>query len=150
MKLPLKIFIFFIFLVIGIFLVQNLVNLTKIGQPSVIIEESQEVQPEIVVSLGLDFGEGNIKKFENIEFEKEKTVFDLLKKVTQENDLEFSYKEYSDLGVFVESIDNVTNDIKTNKWWQYWVNGEYAQVGASLYKLKDGDIIEWKYVKAQF
>jgi len=146
MKTPLKIFIFFISLIIGIFLVQNLDNLTKIGQPQVKVGES----PEIIVNLRLDFGNGNIKNYDNIKLREEKTTFDLLKRVTQENNLEFSFKEYPDLGVFIESIDNVANDAKINKWWQYWVNEEYAKVGASNYYLKNGDLVEWKYVEAQF
>ena len=150
MRTSIKIFILFIFLAIGWFLIQNSVNLPKIGQPSVIIEEKQEIQPEIVVSLRLDLGERNIKTFNNIQLGEEKTVFALLKKVTQENNLELSFKEYPDLGVFIESIDKMTNDPKNNKWWQYWVNGEYGQVGASLYKLKNGDIVEWKYIGSQF
>jgi len=150
MRTSFKIFILFIFLAIGWFLIQNSVNLPKIGQPSVIIEEKQEIQPEIVVSLRLDLGERNIKTFNNIQLGEEKTVFALLKKVTQENNLELSFKEYPDLGVFIESIDKMTNDPKNNKWWQYWVNGEYGQVGTSLYKLKNGDIVEWKYIGSQF
>ena len=81
--------------------------------------------------------------------EEGKTVFDLLKKVTQENNLEFSFKEYPDLEVFIESIDKVANDPKNNKWWQYWVNGEYGQVGASNFILKDGDFVKWKYGEGQ-
>jgi hypothetical protein len=148
MRTSIKIFIFFVFLAVGIFLIQNLVNLQKIGQPSVIIEEKQEIQPEIVVSLRLEFGNGNIRTFNDIKLEKGKTVFDLLKKVTQENNMELSFKEYPDLGVFIESIDKVTNDPKNNKWWQYWVNGEYGQAGASNFILKDGDLVKWKYVES--
>jgi len=150
MRPSFKIFIFFIFLVIGTLLIKSLVTLPKIAPPPVKIEEGQEIQKEIIVNLQFDFGEGNIKKFENIKLREGKTVFDLLKKVTQENNLEFSFKEYPDLGVFIESIDNVRNDSKTNKWWQYWVNGEYDQVGASNFILKDGDLVKWKYVEGQF
>ncbi len=153
MKTSLKIFVLSIVLVGGIFLIQNLANLQKIGQPPIEDdsrnEESQKVQVGITVNLKFDFGNGNIKAFDNIKLEEGKTVFDLLKKVTQENNLEFSFKEYPGLGVFVESIDGISNDAKINKWWQYWVNGEYAQAGASIYKFKNSDLIEWKYVKNQ-
>jgi hypothetical protein len=150
MRTSFKIFILFIFLAIGIFLIQSLVTLPKIAPPPVKIEEGQEIQKEMIVNLKFDFGEGNIKKFENIKLGEEKTVFDLLKKVTQENNLEFSFKEYPDLGVFIESIGNIRNDSERNLWWQYWVNGECAQAGASLYKLKNGDVVEWKYIEPQF
>ncbi len=149
MKTSFKIFVLSIVLVGGIFLIQNLANLQKIGQSSIEDKESQKVQVGITVNLELDFGNGNIKAFDDIKLEEGKTVFDLLKKVTQENNLEFSFKEYPGLGVFVESIDGISNDAKINKWWQYWVNGEYAQAGASIYKFKNSDLIEWKYVKNQ-
>jgi hypothetical protein len=148
MRTSFKIFILFIFLAMGIFLIQNLVNLQKIGQPPIKIEESQKVQLGIVVNLRLEFGNGNIRTFNDIKLEKGKTVFDLLKKATQENNMELSFKEYPDLGVFIESIDKVTNDPKNNKWWQYWVNGEYGQAGASNFILKDGDLVKWKYVES--
>lgn len=150
MKTSFKILILFIVLAIGFFLVQNLIDLSKIGQPQIKLKEGPEVQLEISVSLRLDFGNGNIKIYDNIKLGEEKTVFDLLKKVTEENNSEFSFKEYPDIGVFIESIDNVGKESETNKWWQYWVNNEYAQVEAGSFLLKDGDTVEWKYVESQF
>ena len=151
MKTILKIFILFVLLSIGIFLVQNIINFSKIGQSPVDkTGEGQESNQEIFVSLGLDFGRGNIKTFNDIELKEEKTVFDLLKKVTGENNLEFSFKEYPGSGVFIESIGRTANDAKNNKWWQYWVNGEYAKMGASDFQLENGDFIEWKYIEGQF
>jgi len=143
MKKIFKILILIAVLIIGFFLVQCSL---KIAIPQL----KTKVEKEITVSLLLNFGDENIKTFENVKLKEGKTIFDLLKKVTQENNMEFSYKEYPDLGVFIESIDNISNDAKTNKWWQYWVNGQYSQVGASNYKLKNGDIIEWKHIEAQF
>ena len=109
-----------------------------------------EVGQEIEVSLLLDLGEGNIKNFKDIRLSEGKTVFDLLKKVTEENNLGLSFKEYPDLGVFIESIDNIGSDPKSNKWWQYWVNNEYAQLEAGSFFLEDGDTVEWKYIESQF
>lgn len=105
---------------------------------------------EITVNLRIDFDNGEIKSYDNIKIERDKTVFDLLKGVAEENNLEFSFREYQDLGALVESIDNVKNDFNNNKWWQFWVNGEYATIGASSFQLKEGDLVEWKFVKGQF
>ncbi len=142
MKILPKILTFIIVLAIGFFLGQYFAKV--IYQPEI------EVEEEIEVSLLLDFSEGNVKNLDNVRLIEEKTAFDLLKKATEENNLELSFKESPGLGVFVESIDNVANDFENNKWWQYWVNGEYAQVGASNFILKDGDLVEWKYVEGQF
>ena len=139
-----------LFLVTDFFGVRDLGNLPKIDQSQfATIGEEQGIQPEIKVSFGIDFGEGNVKNFSDIQLKENETVFDLLKKLNEEGKLEFSFKDYPGAGVFIESIDGVSNDPKTNLWWQYLVNGQYAQVGASNYQLKDGDSIEWKYVESQ-
>jgi hypothetical protein len=137
-------------LTIGFLGFRNLINPPGNRQQSLLGKVSQEIEPAIRVSLTLDFGEGNVKTFENIKLKETTTVFDLLEQVTKEKNLEFSYKNYLDLGVFIESIDNVKNDSKTNKWWQYWVNGELAQVGADNYQLKNRDTVEWKYAEVKF
>ncbi len=148
MKFSVKIFLFFAFLTIGGFLVWNFASLPKIGQPSVRLEQGPEIQKETIVSLSFDFGNGNIKTFNTLKLKEEKTVFELLKKVAKENNLELSFKEYSGLGVFIESIDVIRNSQEL--FWQFWVNSQYARVGASQYLLKNGDSVEWKYVKSQF
>lgn len=102
-------------------------------------------------SLMFDFGNEQLQTFNNTEIESGDTVFDLLKKTTEQNNLEFSYKDYGgEMGIFVESINSIKNSISDNRFWQYWVNNVYAQVGAGSYELKDGDVIEWKYIKGQF
>jgi len=149
MKTILKISILVVILAAAIFLEHNLVNLSKTANyPAT--DGFQEANQEIKVALKVDFGDGNINNYDGIKLGEEKTVFDLLKKVTGENNLELSFKEYPGSGVFIESIDRAANDAKNNKWWQYWVNGEYAKIGASDFQLKNGDFIEWKYIEGQF
>ena len=144
MKISLKILIsIIVVLIAGFFLSQYLI---EIKTPP----REVEIEKKIETSLLLNFGKENIKNFENVKLKEGKTVFDLLKKVTEENNLEFSYKEYPDLGVFIESIDNFKNDPEKNLWWQYWVNGEFGKVGVSNYQLKNGDLVEWKYIESQF
>ena len=127
----------------GQYLLKILPNIEKDGG-------LQETEKEIKVSLLLDFGGENTKNFEDIRLTEGKTIFDLLKKVTEENNLEFTFKQYSGVGVFIESIDNFANNPENDKWWQYWVNDEYAQVAADKLFLKNGDIIKWKHVEGQF
>lgn len=104
----------------------------------------------IKVSLMFDFGNGEIRTFNNFVVPKNATVFELLKLVTTQNNLQFTYKDYGDMGALIESINNVANNAKTNNFWHFWVNNVYSDVGASLYLLKNGDIVEWKYVPNQF
>lgn len=142
MKDSLKTIIFVAVLVGAVFLQHSLVAKNP--------PATDGANQEITVALKIDFGDGNINSYNGIKLEQERTVFNLLKKVARENSMEFSYKEYPDLGALVESINNVKNDFGNNKWWQYWVNGEYALVGASSYQLKNNDSVEWKYVEGQF
>ena len=46
------------------------------------------------------------------------------------------------LGEFVTSIEGIGP--ASDEFWGFFVNGETANVGASTYITKDGDIIEWK------
>lgn len=100
------------------------------------------------VSLMLDFGDGNIQSFKDIAWQKNQNLFDLLKQVTAQNSIELSYKDYGgDLGVFIESIGGVKNN--NDSWWQYWVNNQYAEKGASSYLVQPADVIVFKFVKGQ-
>ncbi|MGF3554980.1 MAG: DUF6580 family putative transport protein [Thermoplasmatota archaeon] len=46
--------------------------------------------------------------------------------------------------LFVEAINDIENG-KDGKYWQYYVNGEFANVGCSRYYLKDNDVVEWRF-----
>jgi len=111
---------------------------------------NQEISSQIQSSLMIDFGDGKVKTFSNVILADGTTAFDFLKKVTTENNLKLDYKDYgAEMGVFVESIDGIGNDLGSDKFWQYWINNQYSEIGASSYKLKAGDSVEWKYIKGQ-
>ena len=112
---------------------------------------NREPAAEIQARLTIAAGDSEPLIFDNITLANKATAFDLLKKVTEENNIELGYKDYGgELGVLVESIDGVKNDTGANTYWQYWVNGEFAQVGASSYVLADGDKVEWRYATSEF
>ena len=115
-------------------------------------EQGNEQTEELIsVSLMIDYGNGEVKTFSNVEMESEATVFKLLEKVTRENNIKLGHKDYgNELGVLIESLGEAVNNSQTGHYWQYWVNNSYAQVVASNYQLKKGDIVEWKYIKGQF
>ena len=100
------------------------------------------------VSVMFDYGNGKINVYTgNIEKENE-TLFELTKDIAEKNKLALEYKEFSGLGVLIEKIGTEKNGTD-KKYWQYWANNEYAKVGADMYKVKSGDIIEWKFVNQQ-
>lgn len=45
---------------------------------------------------------------------------------------------------FIESINYVSNG-EGNRYWQYYVNGEFADVGCNNYFLSDNDVVEWRF-----
>ena len=78
------------------------------------------------------------------------TVLGVLKALNVEDSrLELATKEYSGLGVLVQSLAGKTNG-EGEEYWQYKVNGVMPQVGADKLTLKDGDSVEWFFAKSEF
>ena len=92
------------------------------------------------ISLSFDFGGGAEKISQSIDFKKGENLLDAMIQIN----LKIETKTYAGLGSIIESI----NDFKSGtdgKYWQYWVNGKYSQVGASAYKIQPGDVVEWRF-----
>jgi hypothetical protein len=75
------------------------------------------------------------------------TVFNILDRAVRHNRIHmeciYSY-QYS--SVYVQGINQLYEfSCGPLSGWMYNVNGTYPQYGCSAYKLKDGDIIQWKY-----
>ena len=77
------------------------------------------------------------------------SVYDLMSLLKAENKIDFSGKNYSGLGFFVEEINGVKNN-PAGENWLYYVNGQPAPVGVSNYRIKNNDEIEWKYEEKSF
>lgn len=75
------------------------------------------------------------------------TVFELMKKINEENKnlFDFKYTENPTLGVFINEINGRAGG--SLGYWIYYVNGIEASVGISNYKVNNGDQISWKYEK---
>ncbi len=53
----------------------------------------------------------------------------------------------SGFGTYVSAIGGLAEDPSKGAWgWKYSVNGVDGQMSSGLYKLNDGDVIEWRYV----
>jgi hypothetical protein len=68
--------------------------------------------------------------------EEGKTAFDILDSLCTVETIS------SDFGEFVTGIDGISSD-ETN-YWAFYVNNDYATVGASSYETKEGDVIKWQ------
>lgn len=103
------------------------------------------------VSIMLDYGDGSLNVYNAEKLPDNSSVFDLLKEFSNSKNIDLDYEDYGgEMGVFIKSINGVSNNMETGKFWQYWVNNEYAKVGPGLYLLKSGDVVEWKFIKGQF
>jgi len=148
-KTSLKVIIPIIFLVIGIFLGQDLANISKYVNNNA--DKPVTTDQQMQVYLMIDYGDDSIAVYNREAISNNQTVFDLLEQVTTKNGLEFQYSdEYKDLGILVESINGVKNSTATNRYWHYWVNNRFAQVAVDKYQLEEGDIVLLKYIKSQY
>ncbi|MFA6355025.1 MAG: DUF4430 domain-containing protein [Candidatus Paceibacterota bacterium] len=85
------------------------------------------------------------KKYEG-EFKDGITVFEVMRKIKEENkDFDFKYGEFTGLGIFINEINGLKGG--SEGYWIYYLNDKEANVGVSNYKIKEGDIISWKYEK---
>ena len=97
--------------------------------------------------LIIDYGD-NSDSYENVPFDASETLFSATLKLANERGIEFDYEDYGDMGMLVVNIGGKSGG-DGNAYWQYWVNGEYAQVGASAYEIQDGDRIKWMFTDAR-
>ncbi len=98
------------------------------------------VSPAEKFTLIIDFGNSAEKISQSLNFQKGENLLDAM----IQTNLKIETKTYVGLGSIIESI----NDFKSGtngKYWQYWVNGKYSQVGASAYQIQPGDVIEWRF-----
>ena len=68
----------------------------------------------------------------------------LLTEVSKEQSFALKTKEYQGMGTLVEKIGEFENGTD-GKYWHYYVNNLLAPVGADAYKVKEGDVIEWRF-----
>lgn len=101
--------------------------------------DKQEKFKEVVPSNGI------VLPPTKIEFKDGETVFDALKQVTRENNIQMQY-EGSKGNPYIKGINNLYEfDGGPISGWMYCVNKLYANYGSNETKLKNGDVIEWNY-----
>ena len=73
------------------------------------------------------------------------SVFDVLKRVTAENDISLSYRT-TGYGIYVDGINGLYEfDRGPESGWMYRVNGVFPSHSAALHILQPGDRVEWLY-----
>lgn len=122
-------------------------NVEPLSDPVAVEENASQT-----LNLQFDLGDGSeVLKFNDVEINNDENLFNIMQRVTEQNNIEFSYKDFGgDLGIFIKSINNSAEQKSKTKWWQYWINNEYAQVGVSNYKVKPGDDVIFKFTDDKF
>jgi hypothetical protein len=96
------------------------------------------------ISLVIDYGDGNSKTYETQATEG--TAYELLKMIAIDNNIELDSESY-DFGVFVKSLGGYESS--SEMAWIYFVNGESGTIASDQYQLKEGDIVEWRFIKPE-
>ncbi|MFH0951671.1 MAG: DUF4430 domain-containing protein [Patescibacteria group bacterium] len=102
-------------------------------------------QAEKLINVTLEINNSSSQTSYNAEVPVDTDVMTLTRQVADTNNLTLAVKDYGEMGKLVEGIGGTDNDTVAGKYWLYYVNGEYATVGASQQIVKEGDVISWRY-----
>ncbi len=96
---------------------------------------------QIVPEDGVIYPEKTVVFFEG------ESVFDLLLREMKNNKIHMEFENTPIYNTsYIEGIGNLYEfDCGELSGWMYKVNGHFPNYGCSLYKLKDGDKVEWVY-----
>ncbi|MBY9019486.1 MAG: hypothetical protein KGD67_00415 [Candidatus Lokiarchaeota archaeon] len=98
-------------------------------------EKPETLESVYNISLSVDYNNGTVKTRLNFTLDNGKTTaFDALNKWC-----EIDYDNFG-WGIIVREIDSVRGN------WIYKINGFSPSIGASVFTLNDGDLIEWQRV----
>jgi hypothetical protein len=107
----------------------------------------------ITVTVKLDFGNGTIRQ-ETVVTDNYTALGALEALVGHEN---LDMTDYGAWGILVDGIEGVSTGSTvegiadtSNHYWFWYVNGDFAMVGASQYVLQDGDTMEWSFEESQW
>lgn len=50
---------------------------------------------------------------------------------------------------FIVAINNIHNG-EAGMYWQYYVNGNFADIGCSNYLLDNNDVVEWRFERSRW
>ncbi len=127
----------------GAGVVKERVKLDQVEKAAAPVEQAQGAS--VLIDTGADlFG------FPNIQVNDGNTVWSVLERLSQQQvDLGVESEQYQDMGRLVKSIKGFANGTD-GQYWQYWLNNKYADLAADKKPVKPGDVIMWKFTKAQF
>lgn len=110
-----------------------------------------EPAPTTTASILLDFGDGRMTTYADIAVSDGQNVWQLMETLESSRGVAIEANDFGgDLGMLVTGIDGIHNDAASDRFWHYWVNQRFAQVGVSAHRVNPGDQVMWKYTSGQF
>ncbi len=101
------------------------------------------------ISLMFDQGGGVIKTYPRVPLTGGESLFDLTQRVAVREGMSFKNDPPGQYGILITEIDGKKNGTN-GQYWSYWVNNQMGEVASDVYRLKPGDVIEWKFVNLKF
>src|SRR3989344_6321178 len=96
--------------------------------------------PVSAITVKIDFGDGQ-KSYSGI---SASNAYGALVEAAKQDNLEVGIKQY-DFGVLVDKVGSYQNS--QERVWVYYVNVQSGDVAGDKKEIKQGDVIEWKFVK---
>ncbi len=112
-------------------------------------QSDQPTRPaaEATASTMIDLGD-RIVTCEEGEVAAETTAWDLLRACAAERELELATEDYGEMGLLITAIGGRENG-RGDRYWQYWVNNQYANIGSQDRQISAGDVILWNYTSSK-
>lgn len=104
--------------------------------------QDQPKRVSVTISADGSLGGGGVSGPVTLTFEEGATVYDALASAGWS-----AQASWGAFGAYVTSINGVAADAQTG--WTYTVNGSMPNTACSSYKLSDGDVVVWTFVKVK-
>ena len=103
------------------------------------------------VSVLVDYDDGRIITYPEVPVESGATVWSVMERLSSARGLAVEAQDYGgDLGRLVTAIGGLHSGQSRDRYWFFWVNQRFAEVGVSQYRLSPGDHVMWKYTSNAF
>lgn len=99
--------------------------------------------PPISVTVTINTG-GNIQNY-TVLAPINSSVDAVMEQANVENNLQYSTKESSGLGKYVNAISGIVTDANAKKYWLYSINGVPSVAPVDNVVVQTGDTISWEY-----
>ena len=114
---------------------------TNTGDGPMVAEKPQ------TVSVMVDFGDGNVQTFRDVDIRAAKDVFAATKMLSETGKgFVFQYQPPGQYGILVDQIGGKKGGDEGGKYWLFWVNNVMAEQAADRTPVSPGDVVEWKFI----